>query len=285
MIRINDILNIPIQEINKYNVHLACIDTTAQLSEHPLNVFWRNEDEYLGWQEWKGNLKEDSSAVKRENFSRNYILSFAQVYYEGINIHLFTGVYEIVERFDTSYKCKRIEMFENLIGRLKINYRRPSRIASYLFDSVFYNNAIVHEILSEPMTCKTFPGLDKINEKFEHINTVIKNVNPQWKSILENLKGVYLLVDDSSNKKYIGSAYGEFGIWSRWSNYVYGFTGGNKGLDDLHKQVGEEHFKKFFRFVLLEYFTNKTPDEFVIQREKFWKQALNTYNPIGYNHN
>jgi hypothetical protein len=90
------------------------------------------------------------------------------------------------------------------------------------------------------------------------------------------MKGIYLLIDDSNNKKYIGSAYGEYGIWNRWSNYINNYTGGNKGLDDLHKQVGEEHFKNHFRFVLLEYFSDKTDDNYVINRESFWKKVFNS---------
>ena len=85
---------------------------------------------------------------------------------------------------------------------------------------------------------------------------------------------------------YIGSASGEFGIWQRWSNYVYNYTGGNKGLDDLHKEVGEEYFRKNFRFILLEYFTDKTEKDFIRAREEFWKLVFNTRNiNRGYNHN
>ena len=42
-----------------------------------------------------------------------------------------------------------------------------------------------------------------------------------------------MLFDRSTGKKYIGSAYGENGIWKRWSDYIYSNNGGNKEMLQL----------------------------------------------------
>jgi hypothetical protein len=41
---------------------------------------------------------------------------------------------------------------------------------------------------------------------------------PDWKTALEHAKGVYLITDTSNGKRYVGSAYGVTGIWSRWAS-------------------------------------------------------------------
>ena len=176
-------------------------------------------------------------------------------------------------------------MFENLIGRLKIQYKASQNRALH-FDTKFSDNAFVHEILSEKLKFRGFDGYNNINLTFNELDIIIKKDIKEWKLKLDHMQGVYLLIDDNEGKFYIGSATGESGIWQGWSNYIYNFTGGNKGLDDLHKQVSPEYFNANFRFVLLEYFTDKTDVKYVLERESFWKNAFDTRNPLrGYNHN
>jgi hypothetical protein len=274
-IKLTDIIRL--ENCNEYNLHLSCWNG----SEHPLDIFLRDENEYKKWQEWKGNQKDGK--IIRQKFLRDYILSFVQVYHEGSDIHLFTGIYKIVARLDDKYEVEKINMFQDLVGRLKIKHKRKGQLSSFLFENVV-DDMLVHEIMQERLQCRVFKGYGKINLKFTELETIIKKDVKDWRLKLDNLQGVYLLVDDSDNSMYVGSASGEFGIWQRWSDYIYNYTGGNKGLDALHKQVGEDHFKRFFRFLLLEYFTDKTDKNYVIERESFWKDALNT-RKFGYNKN
>ena len=37
---------------------------------------------------------------------------------------------------------------------------------------------------------------------------------------LENIKGIYLVTDTHTGRRYVGSAYGDMGIWSRWRQYA-----------------------------------------------------------------
>jgi hypothetical protein len=275
---LNDIFGIQKDDLKKYNVNLPRISPYNQQSnrydEQPLDVFIRNKDDYKKWQEWKGNLDENGKVIKQK-FTRDIIISFANMYNDGNDIYLFTGIYKIINRLEDKYEVERCSDFDEYSGRLIIKHKRQGCGISFRLETII-ENIEVREILSQPMKCKVFSGLNNINLKFIDLEIIIRNNVKDWQNALSNMKGIYPLIDDGNNKKYIGSAYGEYGIWSRWSNYINNYTGGNKGLDDLHKKVGEEHFKNHFRFVLLEYFSDKTDDNYVINRESFWKEVFNS---------
>ncbi|WP_141770140.1 GIY-YIG nuclease family protein [Bacillus massilinigeriensis] len=91
-----------------------------------------------------------------------------------------------------------------------------------------------------------------------------------WKTALENVKGVYVIFDKKTGKKYVGSAYGESGIWSRWEQYISNGHGGNKELVKLMNDKGHDYAKENYKFTLLEYHPMFTPDEKIIFRENFW---------------
>jgi hypothetical protein len=80
-----------------------------------------------------------------------------------------------------------------------------------------YESLTVFEILKEPFTGQVFPGYERINHKFAHLETIFKASKNDWKAAIESVKGVYLITDKSNNKRYVGSAYGDSGIWSRWA--------------------------------------------------------------------
>ena len=107
-----------------------------------------------------------------------------------------------------------------------------------------------------------------------------------WKTALENVKGVYMITDTSNGKRYIGSAYGGSGIWSRWSCYIYTGHGFNDELTQLIAAKGIEHARAQFRFTLLEHFPMRADDRLVIARESYWKTVLLTRRQAyGYNKN
>jgi hypothetical protein len=115
------------------------------------------------------------------------------------------------------------------------------------------------------------------------LETLIRNQRTDWRAALENMKGVYLITDTRSGSRYIGSAYGDLGIWSRWRQYVDTGHGGNVALTGLVRQRGLSYCREHFRIALLEQRTARTPDDVVIAREAFWKRVLLTRGKQGYN--
>ena len=119
---------------------------------------------------------------------------------------------------------------------------------------------------------------------FSQLEAIIKQHKPDWKAALENVKGVYLIVDKSNGKMYVGSAYGDAGIWSRWACYIGTGHGWNDELTKLINTNGIGYARENFQFSILEFRSMRTDDQVIINREQYWKRALQT-NAFGYNKN
>lgn len=271
-IPLSTILNI--ETPSNYKVHLACWNGSSQ----PLNVFVRDRDEWDNWNRWRST---------RDEFNRDYILSLAHFYHET-NVWLFAGIYKVIERRtvkrDFSYKIERISEHIELIGRLKIYLPRPGRIRSVKLEN-YYQHMFVSELLKETYTGERFTGYEDVSCDFGMLKTVFRTSRADWKAALEHIKGVYLITDKSNGKKYVGSAYGEYGIWSRWACYMNTGHGWNDELTQLIDQAGIDYARNNFRISLLESRPMRTEDKFVIARETFWKEALLSRIPFGYNKN
>jgi len=67
-------------------------------------------------------------------------------------------------------------------------------------------------------------------------------------------------------RQYVGSAYGDVGLWSRWATYVYTKDGGNKEMRALNKATNGGYIDGA-RFTLLEAWPMRTEDNLIIERE------------------
>jgi len=83
---------------------------------------------------------------------------------------------------------------------------------------------------------------------------------------------------------YVGSAYGDSGIWSRWGNYIGTLHGWNDQLIKLIRDKGPDYVKLNFKFTILEIHGMYSSDEHIINRENYWKEKLMT-RVHGYNSN
>ena len=129
-----------------------------------------------------------------------------------------------------------------------------------------------------------FCGYDNIAHDFSQLELIIKRGQLDWKAALENVKGVYLIVDKSNGMKYVGSASGDTGIWSRWTSYIETGHGGNCELTKLIKNYDIEYARNNFQFSLLEFYSMRTDDQTIFDREQYWKKVLQT-QIFGYNKN
>ena len=143
-----------------------------------------------------------------------------------------------------------------------------------------YHTFEVLEILREPYSGQPFPGYESIDLPFSQLETLVRNNRTDWKAALENVHGVYLITDTKTGKRYVGSAYGEQGIWSRWVEYA---TSGHGWDTELRKLVEPDldYPRKNFRFALLEYRAARTPEKIILERETFWKKVLLAQGKYG----
>ena len=271
-IYLKDIL--PIENLGDYKIHFARYNQHSQ----PLDVWIRDK---AGWKEWQEYRPE-----KRNEFNRPYIFSLMQFYHEH-ETWLFGGVFEVLKRYEDRYEVNQIKIGEEYIGRLKIRHQYTDRLARVRMEA-HYEKFEVKEILPEPYTGRSFPGFEEIDIPFEELESIIRVDRADWKTALENLKGIYLLTFTEGNtyKRYIGSAYGEDGIWSRWRSYIATLSGGNKGIKEMITELNLtkdfdsekllEHFRKNCRFTLLEHRFADTSDDKILERESHWKDILRT---------
>lgn len=265
---------IVINEPHKYKFHAARWNGVDQ----PLDVYVRDKDEWFGWNTWYNT---------RDEFSRQYIFSLIDFYPET-DMWLFGGIYEVLKRnnkpHSNSYEIKELIEYSAYVGRLKVKLKKPTRGRAFLLEK-HINNMIVSEILKEPYSGALFPGYENINHNFNILAPIFKNEKIDWKTALENVKGVYVIMDKSNGKKYVGSAYGDTGIWSRWSCYMGTGHGWNDELTKIIAKKGLDYAKNNFRLSLLEYRSMKVDDKVIIEREGYWKVVFLARGQFGYNKN
>jgi hypothetical protein len=260
----------PIVDIEKYKVHFARSNNV----DEPLEVWIQDRQEWQTWQEYR---------PERDEFNREYIFSLIQFYHES-DIWLFGGIFRVLNRHRDRYEVELTDAGNGFIGRLKLRAPYRGRITRVNLENHF-SNLEVQEILREPYSGRSFPGYEGISVSFRVLETLVRNDRPDWKAALESVKGIYLISDTKTGRRYVGSAYGEQGVWSRWLSYVESGHGGNVELRALVSDPSLEYCRANFHFALLEYRSSRTPDEAIIGREQFWKDILLTRGEHGLNRN
>ena len=269
-IQLNDLLSIP--DPNQYKLHLACRN---QYSARPLDEFLVSYSRWRGWNTWKGN---------RNDWTRDYVLSFME-FYPKEDSWLFGGVFKVLARHKKHYDLEEVATFDKYVGRLIVSFYRYQGMrgrASYLEN--YLDQFKVSEILPRPYAGESFPGFENIELDFGSLERILKDERDDWKAVLSNAKGVYLIGDISNGKKYVGSAYGVDGIWSRWACYIGTGHGWVDELTRIVKRRGLKYARQNFRFSVLEIVSPSMSDEAVIARENHWKRVLLSQKH-GYNRN
>ncbi len=115
-----------------------------------------------------------------------------------------------------------------------------------------------------------FQSYSLVDLSFQGLKKLIQNpdTNLTWLKALSSVNGVYLIKDKTSGKLYVGSAYGEQGIFGRWSEYANNGHGGVQKLEDLDPDN--------FQFSILEIVPTTTTADGVIDCENRWKEKLGT---------
>lgn len=275
-ILLNDILKIPAEEIHNYKVKF----NINNRNEEPLSVMTRSFDELCGWIAWK---------KRKDDLPRKRVIAFVRYYTVSQEQWIFAGIYDVTKKSnfsdikdDVGYDLAVVPEYQNLYGRLVVEYKNYTQQLKRDAEKVLDDIKVI-EILKKPYNGVEFEGYNNINLSFQELEVIIKNNVDEWKRKLENVTGIYMLMDRSNGKKYIGSAYGQEGIWHRWTSYIYSQNGGNKEL----LQLDNEYIKNNFNFTLLEWYALGTDIDFIISRENYWKKVMlsKTENGFGYNDN
>ncbi|MEX0660375.1 MAG: GIY-YIG nuclease family protein [Balneolaceae bacterium] len=261
----------PMDNQKQYKIHLA---VKNEHNQQPLDAFVMNFEKWKGWNSYRGN---------KNRFNRAYIFSMMDFYPQN-GMWLFGGIWKVLERKDQWYEIELTDMYPEMIGRLKIHFPYTARTRSLKLNR-YYDEMTVHEILPKIYDGEAFRGYENIRLSYNELHTIINKQRTDWKTALENVYGVYLIMDKNNGNKYVGSAYGGSGIWSRWAQYIQNGHGGNTLLNSLIGEKGIEYARSHYQFSLLEYMPASTSDGAVINRENHWKEVLLSRGDYGYNAN
>ncbi len=191
----------------------------------------------------------------------------------------------ISNEYGKYYRLVLDDKFKNFEGRLLVNYKKVQGPKQAKLSMSKIEEFTVRKILEEKYSGEQFPGYENVNISFYRLQQIIFKQVRDWKEQLSTVKGVYLITDIKTSKLYVGSAYGEEGIWGRWTTYAHtNGTGGNKDFKKIIKD-DKDYAKKYFQFTILDYYKRSISEEEILVRESFWKEVLQSRGDLNYNNN
>ncbi len=258
-------------EGTKYKIHFA---SSPDPQNNPLDAYY--DGKFMAWQ----------SEQNHKNFQCEYVVSIIALKQDT---WMFAGVFRIIGVEEVGGDCPylyQMELIDNqteLIGRVIINFKKVFR-ASYVWGNRFAHALDIQEIRPQKITIKNFPGYNAVLISHKMLKVIVGQEIDSWKAALSAVGGIYLIIDVSNGKKYVGSASGGDGIWQRWQGYADNCHGGNKELQEIIKNSGNEHIISNFQYSILEIADKSSSPEYVIGRENYWKNVLMS-REYGYNKN
>ena len=272
-LKLNDLLGLTEEELDRTKVRLNMDNGW----NNPIDVFKKNPEALLGWNYHNNkSYKEGQISVGLVDMGGDCYLLFT--------VGKILKVLDIPKNSGVGVEFETYEKYRDLYGRVIVSYHNTSqnlfRNARSIMDEL-----IVKEIIPSVYTGFDFPGYQNVHLTFSQLETIINGYYPGYKNALERQKAIYVQTDRATGKLYVGSATSEYGmLLVRWSSYVANGHGGNEALKELVKEKGFEYIKKNFTYAIIENFNEGTPDDYVFDRENYWKEVLDT-RKHGYNRN
>lgn len=161
------------------------------------------------------------------------------------------------------YELKRDTRFDDLRDRLVIDWGRGTR--SWVQK---LTNKPILEIQEGGPRLPPFDDYLEFSLPYALLTDLFKNeeAHREWRARLSAVGGIYLVLAEDNGNLYVGSAYGEGGIWSRWREYAKSGHGGNKMLRNLDPMK--------FRFSVLQVLSKTMSRDEVLKREAQYKMKL-----------
>lgn len=257
-------------------------DTVQYLFEDDEN----SDNMWITLNSWRA--KEGNSS-KLDNC--DYLITFAQYNLYGSNFYIFGGIYEVKKAFpekfyEGGYNIKLLEDYKEYRKRLIVKFEQKGRTFERWYFSLNDNDIEIYE-LSPSQNLKKFNGYQNVSLTHKELQYIISDMEPSWKLALSSVKAVYVITDMKTGKLYVGSASGNSqGLWQRWQCYAdfKDLTGGNKEFEQLVNENGKDYISKNFKYSILEIFDTKTKQEYILERENYWKKVFET-KKFGMNKN
>lgn len=252
--------------LGRHKIHLATAGRTSPL------------EAYL-----QGNFKKWQEEQNAKNFECETVIGLIRL---GDDQWLFVGAYRVlgVEGAESKfrYKTELLPGQDDLVGRIVVRFKRVFR-NSYIWGSRYGDQLEVAKLLEVPFAIEDFKGYKEVRLSHKILKMVVHRSEESWRTALSSVSGVYLIMDGETGKGYVGSAYGEGGIWRRWCRYADKGHGDNAELIALLGEKGIS-YAEHFQYAVLEIADPLDTKEQVLARENHWKEVLMS-RKFGYNSN
>ena len=266
------------------------------------NKYKEYEDITYNFVEW---YKEDKDSKKFKDSlltvwsNKQKRIQDNEIIFQFIEIYphrwLLVNVHKIISTKEGIADAEELTEYEQYFGRIIVDFVNKGQ-SWYYVDKEIVDNVEIFEITKKQYLDMDveFTGYENVCKTYKELKHVIDMEN--WKTALSNAFGVYVITDRKTGKVYVGSAYGEAGIYGRWKTYLEkGYDKDeeqsgeidypNKKLKELVKKNGIDYIKENFQYSILEIFpTTELGKEKALQREVYWKNVLKSRD-FGYNDN
>lgn len=166
------------------------------------------------------------------------------------------------------YELSSEEPLSDLIGRLVIDWGPGKRSWIQRADGKEKPIVELRRRFEEP----AFPGALEFTSRLSELDGLSVN----WRSILMEYRGVYLLRCPKTGLQYVGKADGQDGFWGRWQDYVTTGDGGNVGLERHHKQHHKRDGRCDYQVSILEVAGTAATEAEIDRMERKWMAKLQT---------
>ena len=167
------------------------------------------------------------------------------------------------------YDFEEDSRFTDLRGRIVIDWGKGTR----KWDQIARNKPVL-EIRESGRCLPPFEDYLEFSLSYAQLKSMFANeeAHREWRTHLSAVSGVYLILAETSGDLYVGSAYGQGGIWARWRQYAKTKHGGNVMLRELIST--DRSYPDSFRFSVLQVLPKTMTQDEVIRREAIYKSKL-----------
>lgn len=186
----------------------------------------------------------------------------------------------------SEYAIEEVEGFEGLKDKVVIDWGKGT--LSWMQNWQSTKNVRRIDQVNTGDDIPYFIRYEDVILSFSQLQKVVED--KEWKSKLESLNCVYLILDKETGKQYVGVTYKDMkpgiknGILGRWTEYAQTGHGNNKLLVALLEDKGISYAEQNFQWTILETLPLNVTPKVAIDRESLYKKKFGT-REHGYNEN
>lgn len=186
----------------------------------------------------------------------------------------------------SEYAIEEVEGFEGLKDKVVIDWGKGT--LSWMQNWQSTKNVRRIDQVNTDDDIPYFIRYEDVILSFSQLQKVVED--KEWKSKLESLNCVYMILDKETGKQYVGVTYKDMkpgiknGILGRWTEYAKTGHGNNKLLVALLAEKGISYADQNFQWTILETLPLNVTPKVAIDRESLYKKKFGT-REHGYNEN